>query len=542
MKKKLTEWMEGFGQTVVSIWKKIPIRLPKKKVSEEKKKEKRPCPFLLWAKAFSKRFADPKYRALLSRLSIALIALAFGGILILWDIGVIDLPFLVRSDRRDPAQTLPQAQTQTEEEKVTTTEKVVSPAQEVIDSIYAFDSLTNGKSLVTPLSFDKNAMTLTKQKLQDGIYESAAGFVIKDNGKDEPLIFLAPDLIQLENTEQYQLTTYRDSHGQAVFQSKETEEYFCYDAASKTFVPSDFNSAKALTQPDFSLPADYGKGEEGRTLISENGLFGYEGTYKDGWRTKTFSVPAVYPTAFNYSEGFAVMADETGKITIRNDKGEAVFTGLSLILPEKTGKDLLGFHYFSGGLLRVVIATYDLEGNLTSRRESIINTKGEEITLPAGFTPVSLSEGILLVKNGDSYGFLGANNAWIADPVYRNAEPFLEGLAVVTNKDGKMGMIDRTGKAVLPCVFDQVTTISDGICLLYEASIGWHMLVKVNGVYTTEKPGEVAEPSYYTKMSITRGPQNTFDYEPDEIIELPPVLSTPSRTTHPENTVSKEEK
>ena len=46
------------------------------------------------------------------------------------------------------------------------------------------------------------------------------------------------------------------------------------------------------------------------------------------------------------------------------------------------------------------------------------------------------------------------------------------------------------------------------------------------------------EEALHTKISLTRGPQNTFEYEPDEIIELPPILSTVPRTTHPENTTS----
>jgi hypothetical protein len=46
------------------------------------------------------------------------------------------------------------------------------------------------------------------------------------------------------------------------------------------------------------------------------------------------------------------------------------------------------------------------------------------------------------------------------------------------------------------------------------------------------------EPTLYTKITITRGPQNTFNYEPDEIIELKPPETTPQRTTRPENTLA----
>ncbi|MBR4287869.1 MAG: WG repeat-containing protein, partial [Clostridia bacterium] len=205
-----------------------------------------------------------------------------------------------------------------------------------------------------------------------------------------------------------------------------------------------------------------------------------------------------------------------------------------------TGEEALGFHYFDHGLLRVVIASYDENGNIKSKRESIINTYGEEVFLPQNYHAVSYLEGIFVVTNGEKFGYVSSNGAWITSPVYDHASPFCEGIAVVTNEDGKKGLIDQTGKVILEPAFDGISSFSAGSALLYSQDLGWYLLSKVKGKFP---PSENTEPptssEFHTKITITRGPQNTFDYEPDEIIVLPPILSTPSRTTHPSYTAKK---
>jgi hypothetical protein len=245
--------------------------------------------------------------------------------------------------------------------------------------------------------------------------------------------------------------------------------------------------------------------------------------------------------AFPYSEGFAVMADETGKVTIRNYKGEEVFTDLPLLLPGKQGEEEPGFFAFDGGVLRVIIGQFDKEGNLKGQKESLINTKGQEVTLPDGYRVTALSEGILVVTDGKKFGYLSASGAWITSPDLKSASPFMEGIASFTDKNGKMGLIDLKGKSVLPCTFDYVSDFSDGYALCFAKSTGWHLLAKVNGSFNTDANTPPDADAFHTKVTITRGPQNTFDYDPDEIIEFPPITSTPSRTTHPENEIVKKD-
>ncbi len=475
-------------------------------------------------------------KKIVSRFAVGLCAVAIGGILVLWDLGIIDLPFLVRRARREPS-----TQTETKEDTSSTTQKNETQeknnfdalAVDTIRSLYAFAGVNTAKTPITNLPYDANTMTLTKQILPEGNFSTAMGYVVKTE-KGKELLFTASDMQEMLDSDQYHLTHYRAADGSALFTKDGENGYYVYNLQSRSFSPMAFDP---VLYPhkfiEFAMPFSYGQSDEGKELIYENGLWGYKGTYLDGKRTKKFTVDPIYTTAYNYSEGFAVMADADGKVTIRNQRGEAVFTDYNLILSDSKNEDALGFHYFDGGILRVIVASYDAEGKLTSRRETMINTRGQEVSIPTGYRVVALHEEILLVTDGEFFGYLSANGAWISPPVYSTASPFYEGLAVVTDKDGKVGMIDSRGKTVLPCAFDLITNFSDGHALCYSKATGWYLLTKVNGIYYHDPSLE--DPTF-TKSSITRGPQNTFDYEPDEIIELLPPENPPKRTTRPENT------
>jgi len=474
-------------------------------------------------------FSKKQIRSVLGRLGVALVALSLVAVLILWDSGMIELPFLIRSERREPITETAEEETKTE---VIEYIDYKAFAEKLLFSVYNSGAITDLSTLYTEEMFDGERMSIVKSSLIGADYETAYGYLIKNSSGD---IFSIPALTEIPENENYRFTFLLNLDGNAIFQKKDDGTYFVWDKTKESFIPTEFDPVADGRGTDLVLPKDYGIGEENRTLFFENGLFGYKGSYKDGRKTKDFTVDAVYPTAYRYSEGFAVMADADGRITVRNEKGEVVFGNLNLLMTDKTGEEALGFHYFDHGLLRVVLASYDENGALKSKRESIINTRGEEVTLPDGYHAVSYLEGIFVVSNGENFGYVSADGAWITSPVFEHASPFCEGLAVVTNKDGKKGLIDRTGKVVLEPAFDGISSFSGGSALLYSKDLGWYLLSKVKGIFPpSDDTTPVSSSDFHTKITITRGPQNTFDYEEDEIIVLPPILSTPSRTTHPE--------
>lgn len=72
------------------------------------------------------------------------------------------------------------------------------------------------------------------------------------------------------------------------------------------------------------------------------------------------------------------------------------------------------------------------------------------------------SEGIFLVFNGKTYGFLDKAGELITDFVYEHAYPFSEGLACV-KKDGKYGFINREGEVVISLIYDRANSFSEGL-------------------------------------------------------------------------------
>ncbi len=478
-------------------------------------------------------FSKKKISALLSRIAIAMVAISIAGVLVLWDVGIINLPFLERHERRKPV-------VQTEEkntEDVLTVVDWAAFAKDSANNLYELSAIVGGNELVTDALFDANTMSIVKTPLTDGNYRCEMGFLIKTEGEDSELIYTVPAQNELIGVDGYQLSYFWDNNGNALFQNRAARNYVYFDSATQVFLPSQPQNRGSTPDLDFPVPFK-AQGEDAPVLIEENGLYGYKGQYQQGKKTVNFTVEPQYPYAYPYSEGYAVMADKDGKITIRDCRGEMVFQGKNFVLTEKEGEEAMGFFAFDNGVLRVTVGTYDEQGNLSSRRESILSADGKEISLPTGYDAISYNEGVFLVTNGSLYGYVSSHGAWLVDPIYTDATPFFEGIAVVTDKDGKKGLIDRKGTILLPCAFDEISAFSKGNALAFSEHTGWLLLSKVNGVFSSEGKIPQTSKEYYTKITITRGPQNTFDYEPDEIIILTTPSSTPSRTTHPENTLA----
>lgn len=469
-------------------------------------------------------FFKKKLLPLSGRLAVAIVALALGGVMILWDLGIVNLPFLTRPHRQDPVIPGTSGETVTLEGEIDWDRAAKSAA----DGLYNRSFIENGTSILTAASFQKGSISLVKTRLPEKTYSSSMGFVVSQDGT----IRFADSLNPIPGSEAFTLTTYRDQGGNPIFQKKESGVYYVLDP-SLAFIPAEFDPETDHRGTTLAMPASWGAAVEDKQIVKEGNLFGYTGKYLDGRRKKTFTTPVSFTRAYNYSEGFAVATDEKGKVVILNDRGEAVFTSLSLILPDVGGKESLGFTYFQNGLLRVVFATYDENGNVTEKREGVINTAGGEFHFPKGYRAVSYHEGIFVVTNGEKYGYYSYQGAWIADPVYADAQPFFEGIAVVKNAEGKCGLIDTRGDVILPLVFDSIENFSGGVSVLNSQATGSLLLSKVMGVWPPENAAPPSSSSLYTKITITRGPQNTYDHEDDIIIEVPASVSTTARRPVP---------
>lgn len=79
--------------------------------------------------------------------------------------------------------------------------------------------------------------------------------------------------------------------------------------------------------------------------------------------------------------------------------------------------------------------------------------------------------GIFKVHN---WGFVKEDSTVAIEPEYASVDDFSEGLAAVEKQDrflffifsSKFGFVNKTGKLIIPCIFDKVTKFSDGLAMV----------------------------------------------------------------------------
>ncbi len=149
-------------------------------------------------------------------------------------------------------------------------------------------------------------------------------------------------------------------------------------------------------------------------------------------------------------------------------------------LPASYGIESIGSLYFDHGWVRVrrqIIDNwaYTMYNNeyVISDTEILINATGEEFPIPSGYNLQGYSCGMLLLEKDGKYGFMDYTGAWIAQPVYQSATPFVSGLATLTTPDGRVGMIDTEGNIVLAFAYEAVTPCSSGLVAAYHEETGW---------------------------------------------------------------------
>lgn len=203
-------------------------------------------------------------------------------------------------------------------------------------------------------------------------------------------------------------------------------------------------------------------------------------------------------TAYNYSEGYAAVANEKGQMRFLDTAGKQIFESTdidtynaygrrvveNLLLPLTDGIESLGFYYFDHGLVRVRRQLYDyyqLEDYdmkmIEYDDDELIYANGEKFTLAEGYDIISYSNGMILLEKNGKYGYMDYTGAWLIEPSLEGAKPFLEGLAAV-EVGGKWGVIDTAGNTVIPFDYDSVQTVSSGVIVCH-SDRGWTVFAKM---------------------------------------------------------------
>ena len=202
--------------------------------------------------------------------------------------------------------------------------------------------------------------------------------------------------------------------------------------------------------------------------------------------------------AFNYSEGYACVANEKGQMWFIDRDGKELFETRdlhkynavgrpvveNLLMPLTNGIESLGFYYFDHGLVRVRRQSYDEDQEKTYHMkrpeyddDELIYATGEKFTLAEGYDIISYSNGMILLEKNGKYGFMDYTGAWIVQPDLDGAKPFVEGLAPIC-RGGKWGVVDTAGDVVIPLDYDYVQTTSSGVIVCHYAG-GWTVFAKM---------------------------------------------------------------
>lgn len=250
-------------------------------------------------------------------------------------------------------------------------------------------------------------------------------------------------------------------------------EYYFLDRQTLTFSESSYEYARNTRGVEFDYPSYYGRYQDG-LLVRKKSSGGW-GIYdtEDGSYV-------VYPdkeVIFMFNGADLACALEYGSDRLRfyNHNGNSITR--EYYQPLTNGIESLGYYHFTNGLTRVR-RVYTQNGEQMSE-ECLMYTDKSLFKLPADFTLLTYSDGIIQLEKDGRSGYMSWTGKWITDPLYTSSQPFLEGLAVV-GRDGKYGVIDTEGNYVVPMVFDSITNCSGGILVLHDEATGWYVVNKTS--------------------------------------------------------------
>lgn len=218
----------------------------------------------------------------------------------------------------------------------------------------------------------------------------------------------------------------------------------------------------------------------------ENGKYGYIDT--EGNEV----VPCKYNEAGSILDGYAYVVDEnwnygfidaTGKEVVPckysgYDSQRKFFGGLGRVWDEngkvgyidKTLNEVIPCKYDYGNYFSEGLALVGNKGDGGANELGYIDFTGKEITPFRYIMARDFSEGFAWVMDENHrYGVIDSTGREVVPctMTYTSVEEFSENLARV-EVNGKYGFIDSTGREVVPCKYDHASSFNDGMAAVYQ--------------------------------------------------------------------------
>jgi hypothetical protein len=273
-------------------------------------------------------------------------------------------------------------------------------------------------------------------------------------------------------------------------------------------------SGRVVITPQFDIVDDFSEDlaavNIGQTRIPNIGVISNPGKWGYIDKTGKLVIPLKFTHAEDFSEGLAAINEGD-----RDHGGFIDHTGK--ILFEMPLDVTLGFHEGTVGVLLRGMVTY-------------FDRTGKRISPPADYGPKSnsFSEGLVPISIKGKWGFMDRTGKLTIEPQFEDGENFSEGLAPVkvkgetvwcpANSSGDRsgatmmyGYIDKTGKIVIPAVFNSAEPFSEGVAAVSKCDEAYFIdktgksVITGNFTYTSSFSGGLARVETLTKDGFLWG-------------------------------------
>lgn len=237
-------------------------------------------------------------------------------------------------------------------------------------------------------------------------------------------------------------------------------------------------------------------------------------------------IPPQFAKAYNFNEsGLAAVEDKDGHLFIINEWGSVVFNAFHIdhyfpelgyqrvrdghYPPDTPGIENIGMLRYDNGYIRVRRKLVDTENGYIVRREmdALVDTEGNAVNLPPDYEIIGYTDGIMLIKRGEKYGYMRANGSWLVEPELVYAQPFCEGVAVMGYSDDTLSLIDTEGNTLLYGIYSYISNCSGGVITAWSPVGGWSIFHKMSTVKEKSFP---ADPTIELKMRAIAEAKHEF--------------------------------
>lgn len=242
-------------------------------------------------------------------------------------------------------------------------------------------------------------------------------------------------------------------------------------------------TGKFIIEPQYYIARSFAEGLAAVSIESP-GTWGYID------HKGKFVIPAKLKWAGDFCEGIAEVLAIADPAVPNILKSGYIDKSGDLIVEAKYG----WAEPFSDGL--ALIADNKPDSNEYFNRKAFIDKNGDRVT-DFFADAESFSEGLAAVKFDSFWGFIDKKGTIVIPPTYDFVlRPFTEGYAAVNCLNDKAAIINKTGKAITECIFEEVWGFSEGLASV-QASDKKYGFINTKGKFVIKPQFDFADSFLY---------------------------------------------